>query len=56
MGTLPFVAALLNKLSEVDSILTCIWDMFGLNFDCDMTVLKGNFHGFPHSLQTGMPG
>lgn len=56
MGILPFIAALLNKLPEVDSILTCIWDMSGLNFDCEMTVLNGYFLGFPQSLQASMPG
>jgi hypothetical protein len=49
VGILPFIAALINKLPEVDSILTCIWDMSGMNFDCDVTVLNGDFHGFPHS-------
>ena len=56
MGILPFIAGLLNKLSEVDIILTCIWDMSGLQFDCGMTVLNGDFHGFPQSLQESMPG
>ena len=56
MGILPFIVALLNKLPEVDTILTCISDMSGLKFDCDMTVLNGDFHGFPQSVQESMPG
>jgi len=55
VGILPFIAALLNKLPEVDIILTCIWDMSRLNFDCNMTVSNGDFYGFPQSLQASMP-
>jgi hypothetical protein len=41
---LSFLAALLNKLSQGCTDLTCIWDACGSNFGCDTTILHKVSH------------